>query len=328
MLTINGSRMEGGGQIVRTAVALSSITSTPVHIVNIRANRPKPGLAAQHAAAVRAVAEVCSAEVEGDVAGSQELTFHPGDIGKKDIVIDIGTAGSIPLVIQAWLPPALHAGGTITVLGGTEVTRSPTIDYFTQVFSRLIRRFDADIRIEIAKRGYYPRGGGEVTVAVGRSRLQPISIDEQSTDQSCGVCSCSSNLPAHVAERQADAACRELLPVVGKISETIIDRRAGESTGSSCTVWAGARGGIALGRRGYPSESVGKEAARRLIAELTGGGVADRYLSDQLLIYLAEYGGDFTASVFTSHAATVCWLLGEFGYAVKVRERGLVEFEA
>jgi RNA 3'-terminal phosphate cyclase (ATP) len=127
MLAINGAQLEGGGQIVRMAVSLSALTGTPVQITSIRARRDNPGLAAQHVAAIRAVASLCAARTTGVSVGSSTLTFQPSSLHQRDITIDVGTAGSIPLVLQAWLPAALREGGSISVRGGTEVHHSPTI---------------------------------------------------------------------------------------------------------------------------------------------------------------------------------------------------------
>lgn len=327
MLKIDGSHLEGGGEVVRGAVALSAITGIPVNIVNIRENRPKKGLAAQHVAAVKAVAGVCGGVCEGLAPESRDLIFSPGDLVKRDLVVDVGTAGSIPLVLQAWLPPALHAGGTITVTGGTEVMKSPTIDYFDRVFAEVLRRHGAGISITVQSRGYYPRGGGRVTVSVTPSSIARLGIMD-GPSRYRGICSCSSNLPDHVADRQAVAAQDRLLKETGEVYDIFIDRREGPGTGTSVTVWSGWKGGIALGRRGLPAEVVGRSAAGDLISELGHEGAADVHLADQVLIYLADYGGEVSTSSSSMHAATMCWLVREFGFDVRVRTNGCAVFSA
>ncbi|MDD1712555.1 MAG: RNA 3'-terminal phosphate cyclase [Methanoregulaceae archaeon] len=337
-LSIDGAMGEGGGQIVRMAVALSAVTGKAVEISRIRAGRPVPGLAGQHCAAVQAVARMCHGRVTGCEKGSTRLSFHPEEVRKADIVIDIGTAGSISLVLQAWIPVALRTGGVLTVTGGTEVQHSPTIDYQEQVFLPVLRTSGAVIGMEILERGYYPRGGGRVRVRVNPSGLLPITVDltpepgERDSAQEalprCGICSCSSNLPEHVAERQARRAKEVLDTELATDCILRIDRRSGVSTGSSCTAWKGAKGGSALGERGVPAETVGERAARELIQAIRNPGVADVHLTDQLLLYLALYGGTITTSAVTTHAMTMCRLLGRFGFDISCTGTGMVTFSA
>ncbi len=206
MLTIDGSHLEGGGQILRAAVALSALSATPVTIERIRAGRKNPGLAPQHIAAVQAVAAVTDATTEGLTPGSDRLVFSPGKPTHRESTVRIDTAGSIPLVLQAWLPVALSVGGSLTVTGGTEVAWSPTIDYVDHLLAGVLRCHGAAVGIEVAERGYFPRGGGLVTVSVKPSRLSPIMPAGDAL--SYGIASCSANLPDHVIRRQADAALR------------------------------------------------------------------------------------------------------------------------
>jgi RNA 3'-terminal phosphate cyclase (ATP) len=337
-LNIDGAMDEGGGQIVRMAVALSAVTGKDVEISRIRAKRSVPGLASQHCAAVQAVARMCQAQVTGCERGSTRIGFCPGEIRKAGIVIEIGTAGSIPLVLQAWLPVALRKGGEITVTGGTEVRHSPTIDYLGQVFFPVLRSSGAAIQMEVLERGYYPRGGGRVRVRVDPSCLLPVTLDAlpepaedgggRETQAGCGICSCSSGLPDHVAERQAHRARAILDTDAGTRCTVRTDRRSGISTGSSCTAWKGAKGGQALGERGVPAETVGERAARELIHAIRCPGNVDVHMSDQLLLYIALYGGTYTTSVLTTHARTMCRLLEEFGYGISCTGTGMVTFSA
>ncbi|WP_214041385.1 RNA 3'-terminal phosphate cyclase [Methanoculleus sp.] len=328
MITVDGSHLEGGGQVLRLAVALSAISTTPVTVTRIRQNRENPGLAPQHIAAVRAVAGACDAQCTDLSPGSSEITFTPGRLRRADLEIDPGTAGSIPLILQAWLPVALHAGGSITVTGGTEVAWSPTIDYVDCVLAPVLRRAGASIGIEVLERGYYPPGGGRVHVRVEPSRPGPIAIPE-GRERDCGLASCSAGLPGHVVERQA-AAARELLESeLGLSCTAVLDPRGGgASTGSSVTVWSGAKGAVALGRRGLPAEEVGRAAARALIAECRSPGTVDAHLADQLLVYLACYGGEYSTHTLSMHAKTACRLLEAFGYEIRCRENDIVEFSA
>jgi RNA 3'-terminal phosphate cyclase (ATP) len=316
MITIDGSVLEGGGQIVRTAVALSAITGTPVTINNIRTGREVSGLKAQHIAAIQAVAKTCNARCEGLATGSTRVLFIPGDPVRRDIHIDIGTAGSIPLVIQAWLPVALHVGGTVTISGGTEVENSPTIDYVQHLQMNFLEQHGADLVMTINNRGYYPEGRGQVQLEVPKPvELNPF-YDARPGSQGPDIFSCSSHLPTHVAERQAESARRHL----GGIGDSVRihnDIRPGPGTGSSITVICGWKGSSAIGRRGFPAEKVGERAAGLLLEELNRPGVIDSHLADQLLVYLAQYGGTYTATECSLHARTVCFVLDQFGYHVK-----------
>ncbi|HOI12784.1 MAG TPA: RNA 3'-terminal phosphate cyclase [Methanoculleus sp.] len=328
MLTVDGTHLEGGGQVLRLAVALSAISAEPVTVTRIRQSRKNPGLAPQHIAAVRAVAGICDARCSGLSIGSSEITFTPGQLRRADLAIDPGTAGSIPLILQAWLPVALHAGGSITATGGTEVAWSPTIDYLDCVLAPVLRRAGASIEIAVLERGYYPRGGGRVHVRVETARPGPIVIPEEG-DGGCGIVSCSAGLPGHVTERQA-AAARDLLESRLGFSciATLDPREGGPSTGSSVTVWSGAKGAVALGKRGLPAEEVGRAAARALIGECRSPGTVDVHLADQLLVYLALFGGEYSTHTLSMHAKTACWLLEEFGYPVACRENDTVRFSA
>jgi RNA 3'-terminal phosphate cyclase (ATP) len=314
MPEIDGASLEGGGQLVRTAVALSALTGEGVTIARVRAGRKTPGLRPQHLAAIRAVAGCCDAAVEGLAIGSDRLVFSPGPVRRADQHIEVGTGGGIPLVLQAWLPVALEAGGAITVVGGTEVPLGPTIDFVDRVLFRFLRAHGARVSLEVRRRGYVPEGGGEVRVAVEPSRL--ALLDPARVPAESGIVSAAANLPPHVPGRQLDAARRALGPVVGPLDGAVVDLREGPSTGSSITCWAGLKAGSALGCRGVPAERVGRAAADALLAEHALPGEVDRHLADQLLVYLARCGGSFTATACTPHAETVRRLLGEFGLAV------------
>jgi RNA 3'-terminal phosphate cyclase (ATP) len=328
MLAIDGASLEGGGQIIRTAVACAALTGQPIEIDYIRAGRSNPGLKNQHLAAIQAVAATCEAEVQGATMGSNLMIFRPGSPRRADITVDTGTAGAVPLIIQAWLPVAMVHGGSLTVTGGTEVRGAPTIDYLEHLLLRVLRHHGAEVALEIQRRGYFPAGRGVVKVTVTPSTLAPIRISELLT-QSAGICSSAAGLPGHVVERQMSAAERAMrgIPDIGT-PEQLIDLRTESGPGSSCTVWAGTHGGSMLGRRGLPAEKVGAEAVANLQKERVAGGDVDQYLADQLLVYLAVAGGKYTTSRFTLHAKTMLWLLDLFGYRVRHSGDTITEFSA
>ena len=311
MIEIDGSLGEGGGQIVRTAVALSAVTGKPVHIKNIRQARPKPGLAPQHAQAILALARICNAKTSGARPGSSEIAFEPGEIRGGRYKVEIGTAGSVTLLMQCLLPALLKADSSVSleVHGGTDVQWSPTVDYFRHVFLPALEGFGTRISLELGQRGYYPRGQGWVLLQVEPAKLGPAHLKAQAAPV-VGI-SHSSNLPEHVAKRQAEAASLALQQA-GHRSEMAVESLAVPSTGSGITLWSGHKGGSALGKRGLPAETVGKKAAGEIISELRFGAAVDVHLADQLIPYLALAGGSYTAREISMHARTNIWTAGHF----------------
>jgi RNA 3'-phosphate cyclase len=192
-LEIDGAHGEGGGQLLRTAAALSVVTGRPVRIGQIRAGRDRPGLAPQHLAAVKALAALCGAQVEGLALRWLELTFVPGLVRSGEYEFDVGTAASIALVLQALLPAAIASGEAFSfaIHGGTEVRAAPPMDYLGHVLVPLLAKMGARVSIELVRRGYYPRGGGEVRVAVAAcSGLQPLALKAccSSSRRRCSSC--------------------------------------------------------------------------------------------------------------------------------------------
>ncbi len=326
-MKLDGSYGEGGGQILRTAVALSAVTGKPVEINNIRKVRPKPGMAAQHVKAVESAASICDADVTGCSLRSTHLSFNPGKIKGGAYDIDIGTAGSITLLLQCLMPAAIHAPGIIrlNVTGGTDVQWSPSIDYLRFVTLGALSRMGYDCNLRLISRGYYPRGGGSIEAIINPSILKKTSFDDNACTLVEGI-SHSSGLPAHVAERQATSA-QKILRQEGydtRISREIKDE---VSTGSGITLWCGGAGGVALGRPGLKAEKVGINAAGFLLSELKSGAGVDIYLADQLIPYIAlAGGGSFTTRMLTPHAETNIWVTEQFldvKFNIKELETGL-----
>ncbi len=304
MLEIDGSMGEGGGQILRSALSLSVILGEPVRITRIRAKRPKPGLKPQHLTSVKALADISGAEVRGARVGSTEIEFVPSGIRGGDYVFDTGTAGSITLLIQAILPALVSADSPSTVVlrGGTDVKWSPPADHTKYVLLPALSRMGAKADMEIVRRGYYPKGGGEVVLRVTPSKLKSIDLAGGRPSEIHGNVHCS-NLPDHVPRRIRHAAIKELIDFRTDISVSCSESL---STGTGIVLWSEGDGfvigGSALGERGIPSEKVGKMAVDDL-KKAFGYGV-DAHLADQLLIYMALHGGRISAPEISSHART------------------------
>jgi RNA 3'-terminal phosphate cyclase (ATP) len=328
MIEVDGSYGEGGGQIVRTAVALSSVTGSPVRIRNIRKGRTRPGLTHQHVRAIEALALLTGARKSGVLVGSDEITFEPNFIRGGNYRIDIGTAGSITLLLQCLLPAIVYASEKVLleVRGGTDVAWSPTIDYLRHVALLAFSRFGVRCNLTCKRRGYYPRGGGSATVEVHPGKLIPAHLKAEKLSHVRGITHCS-NLPEHVADRQGKSAC-QVLEDAGYRVEMDMEVLKCPSTGSGITLWAGYKGGSALGKRGVSALVVGSTAANELLFELESDASVDVHLGDQLIPYLVLAGGSFTVREITRHARTNIWTARHFvDVDVSVTENGIFKVE-
>lgn len=321
MKTIDASHGEGGGQLVRTACALAALTGEGVRLVNMRAGRRPPGLAAQHMTAVRAVATLCDAEVAGLALGAREVVFLPGRLRAGDFHFDVGTAGAVALVVQALLPAALLAPGPVrvTVTGGTDVRGGPTVDYLQRVFLPLLARTGARASVRVIRRGYYPRGGGEVELNVEPStRLEPLRLEQPGALEAIEGLAYCANLPGHIATRMADAATARLAGLPVRIETGVLGRTEAFGPGGAIVLTArtahSVLGALAVAERGVPAERLGELAADELRAEIESGATLDVHAADQLLVYfaLAHGGSTFLARTLSRHVQTVCWLLEQF----------------
>lgn len=318
-IEIDGAHGEGGGQVVRTAVAVSAATGVPVRVGNIRARRRDPGLAAQHVLAVRAVAALCDAQCEGVELRSTALSFSPRRPHGGEFEFDVGTAGSVALVLPAMLPAGLASGQRVaaTVRGGTDVRAAPPTDYVRLVLVPLLERMGVHMELEIARRGYYPQGGGEVRfVLQPLSRLQPLVVTQPVAMQRVEVYAHVSRLPRQIAERMEAAARTELppdLPCQARVDVCGEDRAAGP--GGAIVLRAPAEpyvlGAGQVAERGVPAERLGQLAGQALAQDLRCGATLDVHAADQLLVFMALADGEsaFRAARVSSHASTAMWLL-------------------
>ena len=322
MIEIDGSHGEGGGQLVRNAAALAAVTGKPARVSNIRAKRPNPGLAAQHVAGLRALAAVSGAEIEGLQPGSRQIVVKPGKLRGGDHSFDIGTAGSVTLALQACLPAALLAPQPtgLRFVGGTDVKWSPPIDYFRFVFLPLLARMGGRVDVDVRKRGYYPRGGGEIHVKVTPvGGFRPLVVEPPGTLKRVRGIAHAANLPPEVAQRMRQAATRQFVAIAeAKIEEQSLGNAQAIGPGGAVVLWTEHEntvlGADALAEKGAPAEEVGAQAGQEMIADLRAHASLDLHASDQVLIYgaLAKGESRFSAREVTSHALTTMWLIEAF----------------
>jgi RNA 3'-terminal phosphate cyclase (ATP) len=330
-LIIDGAHGEGGGQILRTALSLSVITGRSVTLVNIRAGRPKPGLAAQHLTAIRAAAALCAAEVTGDELGALTLTFLPQVTACPGYYIfDVaearegGSAGAVALVLQTILLPLALADGqsTVTLVGGTHVRSSPSFDYVREVWLPILGKMGVSAELDLTQAGWFPIGKGKMTarIAGGARLLRPIDCRQRGDLVRVWGRALTANLPSHVAQRMMDHAGK-LLAANGLTAHISGDCVTSACAGAALFLgaeYAQGRAGItALGERGKPAETVAEEAVDALLACHRSGAAFDAHLADQLIVPAALAAGPsvFTTERVTSHLLTNAWVVEQFGLA-------------
>lgn len=346
MLTIDGAYGEGGGQILRTALALSVLLQQPVTIENIRAGRKNPGLAAQHLTAVHAAAALCDASLSGDHLESTRLTFQPRHAPSPgEYHFDVaqarsgGSAGAATLVLQTVLLPLAFASGEsrVTVKGGTHVPWSPPFHYLDQVYRPALARMGIHCRLTLRAWGWYPAGGGEIEAVIAGGApwpLPPLDLPESRGPlrEVVGL-AVASSLPAHIAQRIA-ARAFNLLRQAGLPAriEPVRTRSVSPGAGIFLTADYGAvqAGFSALGRRGKPSEQVAAEAVEALLAFHRRQALVDMHLADQLILPLAltDRPARLPVDTITHHTLTNIWVVEQFlGPRFRVnREAGQIDY--
>jgi RNA 3'-phosphate cyclase len=336
-LEIDGSYGEGGGQTIRIATSFSIIFNRPIHVTNVRGARKVPGLRPQHAATLRILRDICGGSLEGGTVGSTEFTFSPGTIENiSPASLDMGTAGSITLVLQALVPAVAlsKASLELELIGGTDVPWSPTSDYISAVLGRCLGRIGIQFSLDVSRRGYYPKGGGVATVLIQPSNgVRPLELTSRARDPSpvISIVSRAGSLPRHVAERQAAAAVSTLSRSGLRAKRTTIYTEDSLSPGSSilvsCVDDSCYIGSDSIGARGKPAEMVGSEAAAHFARSFDGPACLDANLADMVAPLLCLAGGpsSLVTSQATGHLRTSLQVATQFVKAdctVKALETG------
>lgn len=317
MIEIDGSEGEGGGQILRSALSLSIVTGQPFRIFNVRAKRPKPGLMRQHLTAVRAAAEISSAEVTGDEVGSRELMFRPGAVRAGDYAFHVGTAGSTTLVLQTVLPPLMAAASrsTVRVTGGTHNKASPPVDFLARAFLPLLGRMGPRVSLELVRFGFYPRGGGEIVASIDPAPLRRLDLPERGGRVRQQAEAYIAAIPMHVAERELEMVGRRLNWGADERHARGLSSDVGPGNALTLTVECEHVTEVFSGfaEKGVSAERVADHAIDEARAWLASEGAVGPHLADQLLLPMALAGaGSFTTSAITEHFRSQAAVIGTF----------------
>ncbi len=319
MLVLDGSEGEGGGQILRSSLALSLVTGTPFRIDNIRAGRPRPGLMRQHLTALQAAATVGGAEVEGAEVGSRQVTFRPRRPRGGDYHFSVGTAGSATLVLQTVLPALITAAEPSTVIleGGTHNPASPPFDFLAAAYLPLLARMGPRVEATLERAGFYPAGGGRLRVTVAPvARLTPLELEQRGAIVARRARAVVANLHRSIAEREivrlsrrldgwesAAFSVEERAGTAGPGNVVLIELQAEQVT----EVFTG------FGEKKVRAEAVADQAADEALAYLAGEQPVGPHLADQLLLMLAlARGGSFCTTAPTSHTRTQLSVIPRF----------------
>jgi RNA 3'-terminal phosphate cyclase (ATP) len=318
MIVIDGAHGEGGGQVLRTSLALSLATGKPFRIENIRAKREKPGLLRQHLTAVNAAVEVGDASVEGASMGSVTLVFVPKTLRAGDYRFSIGTAGSTTLVLQTILLPLILADGasTVAIEGGTHNPAAPPFEFLERAFLPLLRRMGAEIELTLVRPGFYPAGGGAIRVSIAPSNaLGVLDLERRGEIVSRRIRAVVANLPYTIAQREVQTAAAELEWGEECLEAHTLTGSAGPGNTVSITVESENVTDVftAFGARGVRAEQVAHDAAKQARRYINGEAAVGEHLSDQLMLPMALAGGGvFTTTPLSGHASTNLEVIRKF----------------
>ncbi|MBM3249421.1 MAG: RNA 3'-terminal phosphate cyclase [Candidatus Omnitrophica bacterium] len=320
MIEIAADTLEGGGQILRTALSLSCILHEPVRVFNIRSRRPKPGLKPQHLFILKTLVRLFQAEAAGLMLNSKEITFIPKlrSIEEKELEVDLETSAAAGLFLQTLLLVAAFRADTLTlrIKGGTAGLGAVPVDYYPLVVFPVLKSSGLEAELDVLKRGYYPKGGGEVRVRIkGIKAPKELSLIEQGRLTFIkGISLASERLKERrVAERQAEAARKALAEKYNIIPEISPEYAQTLSPGSEINLYAPTDSGAILwsdarGELKKRAEDVGREAAEKLIGEIDSGAACDMHLADNLIPWMSLLGGRIKTSILSLHAKTNLWV--------------------
>ncbi len=336
ILQIDGSVLEGGGQLTRIALSFAALTKKPVRIYNIRKNRPQSGLKAQHLHALKVLKRICDAKTSEFSIGTTEVAFWPRMLKGQNFYVDIGTAGAISLLLQNIILPAMFAKGktSLTIQGGTDTFFAPTVDWMKHVFLPVIKKYCNTLEIVVERRGYYPKGGGLVKIEIVpkysiesfndflkkfRKENLPIVMDSQGkfNEVFCISHASESLKEKQVAERQAKSASKVIKENLNLDVNVKIEYSKTLCPGSGILLYCYNSGSILgsdnLGKPGKPAEEVGKECAEKLLYEINSNAAVDKHLADNLIAFMALLpGSKIKTSEITMHTKTCIWLIEKF----------------
>ncbi len=318
VVDIDGSRGEGGGQILRTSLALAVLTGKRLRMTNIRARRPKPGLAAQHLACVIAAQRICGGAVDGAELRSTRLEFAPGERLAQRWTFEVGTAGSVGLVLQTVLVPLLLAPGPTAVMieGGTHNRAAPPFDFLERTYLPVLRRMGARVKLTLDTPGFYPAGGGRIIVTVEPvGALAAIALDATAPVVRRSARALVSKLPPSVGEREIAVVRKEL---GWRGEECAVDEVRSPGPGNALVLEVERADGLTevvtgFGEKGLAAETVANKAVRELNQYLGSGVPVGEHLADQLMLPMAIAGaGRYRTGPLSLHATTNIETIGQF----------------